>query len=434
MSANASSVKSMASRVSKQDAWAISKPWVEMAARTAGVKSLYDVPEYFRERFELRGASIGGKKLGGGLAGATNDLLEKNQRARAGEGKDPRAVRDAIDRVNKKLALTKEGSVKGSDARNKMAQILKEQRAAKRANKDKVGSDVKNLLDDYTTQKVDGMTATREALRTGLTVTGTRNLMGLGNAAINSAQFIQDAKQQARREGKDFNKSYLAKQFASSAKDKWSTLTNKNKSFSDKLGAVSSLTSGAETMGFSDTGDVRQATAAAQTMNQLADKKDPRNWGKVSGAEKKDSTRKIVTQGRQTVDVPAKNRMAANDPRHRQTIDEKFSQDASKRGVQPQGLGSKDKKAQPAAPKQKANRNTTNTKRRYGRRNKAFVGPPTKTMFYRRIATRLNITVGSICGALWIGLQIPFALLSLMFLGFAGFFGCCQGLQLRGDR
>jgi|GEM_PF-2402145 len=253
---------SILEKISKSELLEVSKPWLQMAARTAGVKSLYDVPEYFRERLELRGVKIGQKTFGKGLGGATEELLDKSNASTKPSGLGtsrkelykellhlekqnltnspeyknleaqiestrPSEVRDAIKVVNKKLSLTKEGEQKNSEARKEMSRILRENRNKEKADRQGVGAQVTTLLNDYTTQKVDGITAAKEALRTALAVGGVNGVMTIANLGFDAATLLRDSAQSARRSGEEFNSKVVAKKMGLEVKNTWQKITGK---------------------------------------------------------------------------------------------------------------------------------------------------------------------------------------------------------------
>lgn len=185
-------------------------PWLAQGARMTGLKALYDVPEYFRQKAELQGLKIGNKKFGRGLSGATQDLLKASaQKNRANPSES--SVQDKISELNRKLSLTKEGSEKNSEARKEMARILWENRNKKNQSKNKIGNEVDNLFKSHLNQKVSGAQAAREAIRSALVASGVGvAAMPLVNMGASAVEKLGQLKQDALRNGKDFDSEYLA--------------------------------------------------------------------------------------------------------------------------------------------------------------------------------------------------------------------------------
>ncbi len=129
--------------------------------------------------------------------------------------------------MNKKLSLTKEGDQKNSEARKEMARILRENRNKEKADRQSVDTQVTTLLNDYTTQKVDGITATKEALRTALAVGGVNGVMSIANLGFDAVTLLRDSAQSSRRSGEEFNSKVIAKKIGLEAKDTWQNITGK---------------------------------------------------------------------------------------------------------------------------------------------------------------------------------------------------------------
>ena len=182
------------------------KTSISTIASITGVKSLYDVPEYFRERFKVRRILGQGK----GLEGSMEELMAASQ-----EGKERREkpaaekeegehfeVREAIEDLNSRLKLTKEGSQKGSEQRNLIAKMLWENRHKETALKEERHEEITKILDDYTTTKVTGIQATRESLNTLFVASGTYGLRGLSYGALALIEREQRIEKEMKKEGK----------------------------------------------------------------------------------------------------------------------------------------------------------------------------------------------------------------------------------------
>lgn len=200
----------------------------------AGVKAVYDVPKYMHERWQVRGMFGKGK----GAAGSMEQLLmtswknsEKNSLDKEDEEKKvgTHDVREAIQDLNKRLSLTKEGSEKGSEQRMKIAELLRENRKIKfesensqldleaeaalnqvEQNGDELSSKVAGeylqkremhlqsardkmteILDNYTTTKTTGMQAARETLNSACVLSGAMALRPLGYGLMDAAERFQ---------------------------------------------------------------------------------------------------------------------------------------------------------------------------------------------------------------------------------------------------
>jgi len=121
------------------------KSMIGSLASIAGIKAIYDVPKYLSERWQVRGMFGKGK----GLSGSMEELLEAswaNHKRIATKGGESTKVREAINDLNKRLNLTKEGSEKGSEQRKKMAELLRENRRIKmESGQSATELDVKNI-------------------------------------------------------------------------------------------------------------------------------------------------------------------------------------------------------------------------------------------------------------------------------------------------
>jgi len=171
------------------------KTGIGTAASIAGVKSFYDVPAYLRQRYMVRGILGQGEGLGGSVENVISSSQEIDRGEKAIDAEDrPREVRDAITDLNKRLEMTKEGSQKGSEQRNLVAQLLNENRIKDKMSKEQRGEQVTNILDNYTTTKVTGMQAARETLNTGLVATGAFALRGVSYGVLDGVERYQKLK------------------------------------------------------------------------------------------------------------------------------------------------------------------------------------------------------------------------------------------------
>ncbi|MBI2405326.1 hypothetical protein HYV22_04100 [Candidatus Gottesmanbacteria bacterium] len=167
------------------------------AASVAGIKSFYDVPEYFRERFAVRGFR---KK--GGLDAATEKLLATRWELKKEKPPEKHGeIKHAIADLNRRLKMTKEGVKKGSEQRQKLAEILRENRIEEKHVREERQAKVKEILDNYTTTKVTGMQAAREALNTTLVATGAFTLRGGIYGLMDAAERYQRLAKEARIAG-----------------------------------------------------------------------------------------------------------------------------------------------------------------------------------------------------------------------------------------
>lgn len=211
----AATEKSSATReISKQ----IAKTILGTAASIIGVKSFYDVPEYVRERFMVRGMFGKGK----GVEGSIEELLGARQRlgydvsmrqirseqAEAGTVPDlekDKDVKQAITDLNKRLKLTKEGMQKGSEQRKMIAQLLRENRVREKISTEERKIKISEVLNDYTTTKISGIEASREALNTFLVAAGAYGLRGVSYGIMDAVARYQKLNKEAKRKGESVN-------------------------------------------------------------------------------------------------------------------------------------------------------------------------------------------------------------------------------------
>ena len=216
----------------------IGKTTALTAASIAGLRSLYDIPSYLYQRFQVRGA------MGvGGMEESIEDLINKDrltteEREEKTETDDRFKTRNAIKVLNKKLKLTKEGTQKGSDQRKKIAELLKADRKAKREFKqgkkeveegmyeegekqniiaqllqeqaelkelrdESRAGEIKEILDDYTETKVTGVQAIKESVNTALVATGAFKLRGLSYGVIDGFARYQKLSKEERKKGEE---------------------------------------------------------------------------------------------------------------------------------------------------------------------------------------------------------------------------------------
>jgi len=199
-------------------AWQIGKTMLSTVGSIAGVKSFYDVPEYFRERFNVRGMFGKGK----GVEGSIEELLSASQQAREGFGEpeektehnEPRPARiatqsvaggpetrKAIEDLNKRLKLTKEGSQKGSEQRKLIAKLLMENRQKEKWSKEERSGEITKILDEYTTTKITGVQAAREALNSFFVASGAYGLRGISYGLMDGVERASRLKKEAKKQG-----------------------------------------------------------------------------------------------------------------------------------------------------------------------------------------------------------------------------------------
>ena len=181
----------------------IVKTTVGTTASIAGLKSLYDVPVYLRQRFMVRGMFGKGK----GLEGSIDDVLSTSQEMRErpkikGEEGGRSEVREAIKDLNKRLNMTQEGGQKHSEQRKLIAKILRENRIHETMNKNDRSKQITEILDEYTTTKVTGAQAARETLNTALVASGAYTLRGISYGFMDGVGRYQTLNKQAKKEGK----------------------------------------------------------------------------------------------------------------------------------------------------------------------------------------------------------------------------------------
>jgi len=206
----------------------VAKTLFGTVASIAGVKSFYDVPEYFRERFKVKG--FHGK--GGVEESVDNIIASYTKEGEKEEGKPRKEITD----LQKRLALTKDAGSKGSEARKIIAEVIRRERGKKSMTefkgtkseellnkvlgeynqnlewsaeiKDKL---MKSALDDYTETKVNGIQASREALNTVFVASGAYGLRGLSYGVLAGVERRQRLSKEAGLEGKkiDFMKDVI---------------------------------------------------------------------------------------------------------------------------------------------------------------------------------------------------------------------------------
>ncbi len=194
--------------ISKQ----IAKTILGTAASIIGVKSFYDVPEYVRERFMVRGMFGKGK----GVEGSIEELLsarqslgfDLNMRQIKGEQVEPapalekdKDVKQAIADLNKRLKLTREGGQKGSEQRKMIAQLLGENRVREKISKEERKLKISEVLNEYTTTKISGIEAAREGLNTFLVASGAYGLRGVSYGIMDAFARCQKLNKEAKRKG-----------------------------------------------------------------------------------------------------------------------------------------------------------------------------------------------------------------------------------------
>jgi len=179
----------------------ILKTGVDTISTITGVKSLYSVPTYLKERFQVRGILGAGK----GLEGSTEDLLSKNrkmhERIAAGDKERHSEVKEAIDDLNKRLIQTREGKTKGSEQRKMLAQLLMENRRLEKMNKEQRHQEITKILDDYTTTKTTGYQAARDSLNTFFTYASAGMLRGVSYGVMDGVERFQNLRREDRQKG-----------------------------------------------------------------------------------------------------------------------------------------------------------------------------------------------------------------------------------------
>lgn len=200
------------------------KTTVGTTASIVGLKSLYDVPAYFRQRFMVRGMFGAGKGMGGSIEEvmvASQKLHEKIKEDKKAEKepieteevdtgifkpiikeKEERvSVRESLADLNKRLAMTKEGSEKGSEQRNLVAKLLRENRINEKNSHEERSEKITEILDDYTTTKVTGMQAARESLNSFCVASGAITLRGAAYGIMDGVERYQKLSKGAKKKG-----------------------------------------------------------------------------------------------------------------------------------------------------------------------------------------------------------------------------------------
>jgi len=203
----------------------VTKTMAGTVASLGGVKSLYDVPAYFRQRFMVRGIAGQGK----GLAGSAEELLESSWKMRKGEG-EKGDVKKAIEDLNKRIEMTKEGAQKGSEQRKLIAKLIRENRTQERMQKEGRQEEMTKILDDYTNTKVTGIQAARESLNTALVASGALAFRGISYGILDGVERCQKLTQVAGREGEDKNVDIMRDVIAGSIKETWDEIRLKDTS------------------------------------------------------------------------------------------------------------------------------------------------------------------------------------------------------------
>jgi hypothetical protein len=180
------------------------KTMIGTVASVLGVKSFYDVPEYFRERFKVRGLFGKGKGVGGSVeellaaSWQTQERLGKKEF----EGEKSYQVREVIKDLNKRLKLTKEGSQRGSEQRKLLAKLLRENRQREKMLKEEREAEIKKILDEYTTTKITGVQAMRQTLNTVFIASGAYTLRGLSYGFLDGVDRYLRLQKEAKRDGR----------------------------------------------------------------------------------------------------------------------------------------------------------------------------------------------------------------------------------------
>ncbi len=159
------------------------KTGLGLVASVAGLKTFSDLPAYLKDQLGVKG-NILGIGHGKGLGGSIEELMAESQKGHAKgrtqadeEGfanveinwtKDlnQSPVIQAIRDLDKRLAMTREGSTKNSEQRQLIAKLLAENRHKEMLTREKRQQEIKIILDDYTTTKVTGVQLTRDVLDT----------------------------------------------------------------------------------------------------------------------------------------------------------------------------------------------------------------------------------------------------------------------------
>ena len=200
-----------------------------------GLRSIYSIPTYLRQRFGVRGFL--GK---GGLGESIEDVISASQQTHQriesdkkiaesemiiraesklseeesdnkniSESKKHTEVKDSITDLNKRLKMTQEGSVRKSEQRDLIAKLLWENRQKKIDNEEQRQKEITKILDDYTTTKIKGVEVVRDTVDSalvGVAATGVGIPAALGarvinNSISNTVERYQTKSQEARRKG-----------------------------------------------------------------------------------------------------------------------------------------------------------------------------------------------------------------------------------------
>ena len=176
----------------------VGKTGIESMASIAGIKSFYDVPAYFKQKFEV----IKDKK-------DYSEIFSNfgNENISESDIEDKKVAEivnlDQIDIVQNKI----EGMGVSEEIKNKLTQELNglienyhnEMETLKSGENEKLTE----TLDEYVKTKISGVQASKEALNTLFAVSGAYGLRGLSYGALSVIERHQKLLQEADKEGKE---------------------------------------------------------------------------------------------------------------------------------------------------------------------------------------------------------------------------------------
>jgi hypothetical protein len=210
-------------------------------ASIAGIQSIVDVPAWLYERTKVRGKFLG-IKVNKGLAGSVDDLLIKSFKMKKerspnqnpgkkyeGEG-EKEEVMKAIEDLNKRLKLTREGSQKGSKERKMMADLLlkhrKEYKEKQQFNKEETKKEMSRIIDNYITTKTTGMQAARETLNSFFTASGSYALRGASYGIMDALERNLKLRKELKQEETTENNNPENKGLKEKIKKEWKLIKN----------------------------------------------------------------------------------------------------------------------------------------------------------------------------------------------------------------
>lgn len=224
------------------------KTGIESVASIAGIKSFYDVPAYFKQKFEV----IKDKK-------DYNEIFSNlgNENISESDIEDKKVAEivnlDQIDVVQNKI----EGMGVSEEIKNKLTQELNglienyhnEMDTLKSGENEKLTE----TLDEYVKTKISGVQASKEALNTLFVASGAYGLRGLSYGALSVLERHQKLLQESNKEGEEVD--FMKDVIISGAKETFQELAFKGEGTKTQktLKAIKSFGSLARFAGIADT-------------------------------------------------------------------------------------------------------------------------------------------------------------------------------------